>query len=221
MIIAVPAPSSRLYDPISRLATAFLADGTPPHPRSLLRSSGDDSIVYCRGFDIPLLVAQGIVDLGITGYDVCVEFSLAHNQKLVMRGMPAMRTSFVSYCTVSGRVVQRIYTEYPAIAQAWLASRTDSFPGDILQLRGAAEGVIRADPQGAGVLLVTSGETLGANGLDLDVPLLATDVCAVARTVDAIERVIASESLSELDLPSFCADASTSVVRRQGAAGGD
>lgn len=220
MIIAVPAPSSRLHDPIVNLATAFLADATQRHPRSLMGQSGDNSIVFCRGFDIPLLVALGSVDLGITGYDVCVEFSLANNQKFVMRGLPAARTSFVSYCTVPGRDVRTIYTEYPAIARAWLASRADPFPCDVRRLHGATEGVIRSDPQGAGVLLVTSGETLRANGLDLDVPLLATDVCAVARTVEPIERMIASDVLSVLDMPSFCADVPVSALGRE-SAGGD
>jgi len=185
-----------------------------------LRHWNGNSIVFCRGFDVPRLVAMGIVDLGITGYDVCVEFSLAYNQKLIMRSMPAARTSFVSYCTVSGRNVQRIYTEYPAIAQAWLAARVDASPCDIVHLRGATEGIIRADPHGAGVLLVTSGTTLQANGLDLDVPLMATDVCAVARTTEPIERAFGPEVLPELEMPSFCAQAPASAGKR-GSAGGD
>ncbi|GHJ17069.1 type 2 periplasmic-binding domain-containing protein [Micromonospora sp. AKA38] len=201
MIIAAPGPSSRLFEPVADMFGHLLAAPQGSHPRSLWQRSGTDVLVRCRGFDIPELVASGAVDLGITGYDVCVEFCLATGEPLIMRALPAARTSFVTYCTVAGRDVETIYTEYPAITEAWLSARADQRPVRIVRLHGSTEGVIRADDHGAGVLLVTSGETLAANGLDIDVPLLATDMCVVTRSQSV--RWPGTGDLTALTLPSF------------------
>ncbi|SCG34853.1 hypothetical protein [Micromonospora humi] len=202
MIIAVPAPSSRLFAPVADMFGDFFTGPDGSHPRSLWQRSGMDVVVRCRGFDIPELVAAGAVDVGITGYDVCVEHCLANGKPLFMRALPAARTSFVTYCTVAGRDVETIYTEYPAITEAWVSARADQRPSRIVRLHGSTEGVIRVDDHGAGVLLVTSGETLVANGLDVDVPLLATDMCVVTRS--SAVRWPAADELPTLAMPSFC-----------------
>lgn len=56
---------------------------------------------------------------------------------------------------VTGRDVRTIYTEHPALTRAWLAARADAGQARVVPLRGSTEGVIRADPHGGGVLLVT------------------------------------------------------------------
>ncbi|MFF0314266.1 hypothetical protein ACFYPH_06400 [Micromonospora sp. NPDC005252] len=205
MIVAAPGSSSRLYGPVRDVVGSLFAGLGEAHPRSLWHRSGDDTLVFCRGFDVPELVASEAVDVGITGYDVCVEWWLAHGRALRMHALPAIRTSFVTYCTVAGREIDTIYTEYPAITRAWLAARAEARPVRIVQLHGSTEGVIRADRHGAGVLLVTSGETLAANGLDVEVPLLATDVCVVTRTSPPRgQRLIDLDALPVLGIPGFC-----------------
>lgn len=205
MIVAVPSPSSRLYGPVADIVGSRFAGLDEAHPRSLWHRSGADSLIQCRGFDIPELVASGAVDIGITGYDVCVEWCLTTGEALTIRALPPARTSFVTYCTVAGRKPRTIYTEYPAITRAWMASCANLRPMRIVRLHGAAEGLIRADDNGAGVLLVTSGQTLAANGLDVEVPLLATDVCVVTRTASLSEvTLIDLRALPVLPLPSFC-----------------
>ncbi|MEV4712840.1 hypothetical protein [Micromonospora sp. NPDC049374] len=217
MILAVPASSSRLFGPVAEFVGRRFAGRDEAHPRSLWHRLGADSLVQCRGFDIPDLVASGTVDVGITGYDVCVEWCLANDQPLALRALPPARTSFVTYCTVAGRIPRTIYTEYPAITRAWLAACANPRPMRIVRLHGATEGVIRADDNGAGVLLVTSGQTLAANGLDVEVPLLATDVCVVTRNPSCRGGTLINLlALPVLPLPSFCeAMATSEPIQRQ------
>ncbi|MFY1623058.1 hypothetical protein ACN261_26790 [Micromonospora sp. WMMD723] len=206
MIIAAPAPSSRLHAPVAALVEELFPALAQEHPRKLWHRSADHAIIRCRGFDVPQLVASGAADLGIGGYDACVEWSLTHARPLFMWALPPIRTSFVTFCTVAGRAVHTLWTEYPAITRAWAVTSPALRAARVVPLHGSTEGVIRADPGGGGVLLVTSGETLTANGLDHDVPLLATDVCLVARTPPlTAPGPLDVSSLPALDMPSFCA----------------
>ncbi|MEU5828640.1 hypothetical protein [Micromonospora tulbaghiae] len=201
MIIAAPGPSSRLFGPASEVVGRLLSGLNGTGSRSLWHRAGPDVLVQCRGFDVPELVASESVDAGVTGYDVCVEWSLAHDESLALYALPATRTSFVTYCTVVGRKVETIYTEYPAITAAWLRAHARQNSARIVRMRGSTEGIIRVDDHGAGVLLVTSGQTLAANGLDMDVPLLATDMCLVTRA-SSVDRGVAA-GMPVLPMPSF------------------
>ncbi|WP_349877194.1 hypothetical protein ABIH81_24300 [Micromonospora sp. HUAS YX12] len=204
MIVAVPSPSSRMHGPVADFIGSRFPGLDKAHPRSLWHRLGAESLVHCRGFDIPELVASGAADIGITGYDVCVEWCLANGDGLALHALPPARTSFVTYCTMTGRTPRTIYTEYPAITRAWLAACANRRPTRIVRLHGATEGVIRADDDGAGVLLVTSGQTLAANGLDVEVPLLATDVCIVTRTSPPTGQTLFDlPAMPVLPLPSF------------------
>jgi hypothetical protein len=76
----------------------------------------------------------------------------------------------------------------------------------LIQVHGSSEGIVRADDESAGVLLVTTGKTLRDNDLDFSVPLLATDVCAI--TTDDSEGRFTDLGLDELpvlSMPSFTA----------------
>lgn len=219
MIIAAPGPSSRLFGPAEEVVGRLIAGLAGTRSRSLWHRSGADVLVRCRGFDIPELVASGAVDAGVTGYDVCVEWSLAHDEPLTLYDLPATRTSFVTYCTVAGRQVRTIYTEYPAITAAWMRARTRPDAARIVRMRGSTEGIIRVDEHGAGVLLVTSGQTLAANGLDMDVPLLATDMCLVTRGPSVQWGVTAGRRV--LPMPSFADDSGDRAAVPGGPAYGD
>ncbi|MGB2567129.1 hypothetical protein ACPFP2_01560 [Micromonospora citrea] len=215
MRIAAPGPSSRLHAPVAGLLADLFPGLARQHSRALWHSAAGDSLVLCRGFDVPQLVASGFADIGICGYDVGVEWSLRHGRPLFMWALPEVRTSFVTYCTVSGREVSTIYTEYPAITEAWTRSTSQLRDVRVVTLHGSTEGVIRSDPAGAGVLLVTSGDTLRANGLDHDVPLLATDVCVVSRTPDVTDpRLIDVAALLDVGMPSFGKLAANGAGRR-------
>ncbi|MFI2665281.1 hypothetical protein [Micromonospora carbonacea] len=98
MIVAAPGSSSRLHGPAAELTGGLFPGLAVGHPRSLWHRAAGDTLVLCRGFDIPRLVSTGVVDIGITGYDTCVEWSLASGVGLVLRALPAARTSFVTDC---------------------------------------------------------------------------------------------------------------------------
>jgi ATP phosphoribosyltransferase len=72
--IATPSPTSRLYGAAAEALNRVLGTPTAPHGRVLLESLADGSqLVYCRGTDVGVLVALGVVDVGLTGYDMVAE----------------------------------------------------------------------------------------------------------------------------------------------------
>jgi ATP phosphoribosyltransferase len=152
-----------------------------PDLRLLHFETGTGEVVFCRGSDVPSLVANDIVDYGVTGFDVCVEWNLSAVPRIACLAAPdVVRTSFVSYVGVKSRTgVRRIYTEYPALTRTWLSFTKCDEDTHIVEMRGSSEGIVQVDPVAAGVILVTSGRTLEANGLDLQVPLMSTDLCFV------------------------------------------
>jgi ATP phosphoribosyltransferase len=182
MRICAPSLSSRLHTPAyAVLRETFDLTGELQHHRQLRVEAGEHQIILCRGTDVPTIVALGVADVGITGYDVAVEWAIANDQELDVRDLGPSRSSFVCFVTVPGRTVRRIYPEYPAITTRWLAASNRYADASTVLMHGSSEAVIAADPVGGGVLLVTSGETLRENNLSDAFPLLATDLCLVAR----------------------------------------
>jgi ATP phosphoribosyltransferase len=147
-----------------------------PHGRVLLESLADGSqLVYCRGTDVGALVALGAADIGLTGYDMIAETVAGGRPAPTIRSLAPARTSFVCLAKPERRThVTRIYTEYPHLTHAWLSCARTFGDAEVVTLHGSIEGIVAVDDQSAGVLLVTSGETAQANGLDMCLPLLAT-----------------------------------------------
>jgi ATP phosphoribosyltransferase len=206
--IAVPSPTSRLHSVAAEALNSLLGRPTSPSGRVLLEPlGGGTQLVYCRGTDVGVLVALGVADVGLTGYDMIAEAAASgiRASPLIWSLAPA-RTSYV--CLVkpeSRKQVRRIYTEYPGLTRAWLAC-SDIFGGaEVVTLHGSSEGVIALDKQSAGVILVTSGETAQANGLDMRLPLMATDLCLAAREEPAARLGrLDMAALPILELPEFC-----------------
>ena len=153
-----------------------------------------------------------MADIGLTGYDMIAETVTGGTPAPVIWSLAPARTSYVCVLAPQRRTrVTRIYTEYPHLTQAWLRRSRLFGRADIVTLHGSIEGVVALDDQSAGVLLVTSGETAQANGLDMCLPLVATDLCLVAYR-QALEEVAESSILGRLDLdtlpilelPEFC-----------------
>lgn len=182
MKICAPSLSSRLHEPAYAVLREVLGiEEKIEQHRRLRVQAGQHEILLCRGSDIPTIVASGVADVGITGYDVAVEWALANDERLEVRDLGPRRSSFVCFVSVPGRSVGRIYSEYPAITARWLAASSRYRDASTVLMHGSSEAVIAADPIGGGVLLVTSGATLEENDLSDAFPLLATDLCLVAR----------------------------------------
>lgn len=205
--IAIPSPTSRLYSVAAEALNRMLGTQTAPHGRVLVESLADGSqLVYCRGTDVGVLVALGVADVGLTGYDMIVEATANGRPTPVIRSLAPARTSYV--CVVKPKCrahISRIYTEYPYLTRAWL-TRAHMFGGaEVVTLHGSIEGVVALDDHSVGVILVTSGETAQANGLDMCLPLMATDLCLVTYG-DQPARLgtLDMNSLATLELPAFC-----------------
>ena len=207
--IAIPSASSRMHAPAFGFLTevAGLQMATINLRTLWFELADGRQIVCCRGSDVPKLVGLGVADVGVTGYDVAVEEILAGGVELNIFAAQPVRTSFVSFVGVRSRAkITRLYTEYPNITRAWLgAGAPVGSDALIVEVQGSSEGIIRSDDSAGGVLLVTSGETLQQNGLDLSVPLLATDLCFVTRaSASGHESSLSALYRSPLGLPDFC-----------------
>lgn len=214
--IAVPSPTSRLHSVVTEAVGPALqaAGGTPhamsPVSRTLVeRLESGDTLVHCRGTDVPVLIARGFADLGFTGYDMAVEAALSTGRALDMRSLAPARPSYVCYATVPGRTpVRRLYTEYPATAGRWARATRGLRDAEVVELHGSLEGVVRSDPEAAAFVLVTTGETLDANGLLDRTPILATDLCLVRREHEPAEwDGLPAADLPVLPMPRFCQEA--------------
>lgn len=212
--IALPSATSRLHAVVAQTLSGVLdMDGRageatrPTGRRALTRElASGDTVVHCRGTDVPMLVARGIVDVGFTGYDMSVEAVLTTGRDLDVRSLSPARTSFVCFATVSGRSpIRRLYTEYPATARRWARATSGLRSAEVIPLHGSLEGLVHADPESAAFVLVTSGETIEANGLDLCTPILATDMCVVRRAADCVPlQGFPVDDLPRLTMPRFC-----------------
>jgi ATP phosphoribosyltransferase len=166
-------------------------------------------LVYCRGTDVGVLLALGVVDIGLTGYDMIAEAVASGRPPPFIWSLAPARTSYVCLLKPEQRTtIKRVYTEYPHLARAWLNRSRVFSEADVVTLHGSIEGVVALDDQSAGVLLVTSGETAKANGLDVCLPLLVTDLCLVAYaqppSPSGILCGLDIGSLPTLELPEFC-----------------
>jgi ATP phosphoribosyltransferase len=222
--IAVPSPTSRLYPVASKVLERLLGKRTLPVGRTLLTSLGDASLlVYCRGTDVSTLVALGVADIGLTGYDMVAETVAGGRPTPMIRSLAPARTSYVCLLMPEDRGhVSRIYTEYPNLTRAWLRCSRTFRDADVITVHGSLEGIVALDGQSAGVLLVTSGETANANGLDRCMPLLATDLCLISygSAANCLSGVD-TESLTTLELPRFCLEPAAlhGLLRRRRTAG--
>ncbi|MGD0560080.1 MAG: hypothetical protein ABSA93_34575 [Streptosporangiaceae bacterium] len=208
MRIAVPSPTSRLYSVTSVALGRLLSQQAAPRGRRLLESlPGGSQLVYCRGTDVATLVALGVADVGLTGYDMVAETAAGGGPVPEMRSLAPARASYVCLLMPENRArVSRIYTEYPNLTRAWLGHSRMFRGAEVVTLHGSLEGVVALDDQSAGVLLVTSGETARANGLDRCLPLMATDLCLIFydATAQSLGGIAGLESLALLELPAFC-----------------
>ena len=100
--IAIPSPTSRLYPVTSMALGRLLGQQTAPDGRQLLRSLSDGSrVVYCRGTDVAALVALGVADVGLTGYDMVAETVAGGRPAPEMRSLAPARETQTTALTVA------------------------------------------------------------------------------------------------------------------------
>jgi len=173
-------------------------------------------ITFLRTDDIPVLCAEGAIDLGVTGADLVAESGadLVHRLDL---GIGSCR---LALCVAEDSTVAdarqlaglRIATSFPRITRDWLAKR--GVEAHFVELSGSVEIMIQLEVADAIVDLVETGSTLAANKLRVldeigryETVLVQNHKVADPATADRIVRrlegiVIArSYSLLEYNIP--------------------
>lgn len=124
-------------------------------------------IAFLRTDDIPVLCAEGAIDLGITGGDLVEEAGVAVQTKLRL-GEGACR---LSICVPDDSPIQspaemagsRIATSFPQVTQRFFDQL--NCPISVVRLSGSVEVMISLGVADAIVDLVETGSTLAANRL--------------------------------------------------------
>jgi ATP phosphoribosyltransferase len=126
-------------------------------------------VTFLRTDDIPVLCAEGAIDLGITGGDLVEEAGVALNMRLPL-GMGNCRLAICvpedSQLREPGDLAgRRIATSFPNITRGYLARY--GVTGHVVELTGSVEVMIALDVADAIVDLVETGSTLAANRLSV------------------------------------------------------
>lgn len=173
-------------------------------------------VTFLRTDDIPVLVAEGAIDLGITGADLVAESGV----ELVHRLDLGVGVCRLAVCVRDDAAVSdprqlaglRIATSFPRITRHWLAGH--GVTAHFVELSGSVEVMIALGIADAIVDLVETGSTLAANRLRImaeigryETVLVQHPQCREAALADRIVRrlegvVIArSWSLLEYNVP--------------------
>ena len=157
---------------LSELAAQLLADAGLSFrrsDRSLFAKCKDMpvEITFLRTDDIPVLTAEGAIDLGITGADLVAESGADVVHRLDL-GVGSCR---LAMCVADDASVtdprqlagRRIATSFPRVTRQWLASR--GVDAHFVELSGSVEVMIALGVADAIVDLVETGSTLAANRL--------------------------------------------------------
>jgi ATP phosphoribosyltransferase len=126
-------------------------------------------VTFLRTDDIPVLTAEGAIDLGITGADLVAESGV----ELVHRLDLGIGSCRLALCVADDSPVtdprqlagRRIATSFPRITRQWLADR--GVDAHFVELSGSVEVMIALGVADAIVDLVETGSTLAANRLKI------------------------------------------------------
>ena len=159
----------RLQAPtLDRLARAGLTPLTGDDRRLLVPSSdGTVEFLTVKPSDVPIYVASGAADLGVTGTDVLresnadvlepLELGFGHCRLVV--AAPAA----TPYPSLGGGRTPRLATTYPRLARAHFAAKGRAV--EIIEIQGSVEVAPLLGLSDWIVDLVDTGNTLRANGL--------------------------------------------------------
>lgn len=180
--LAIPN-KGRLADPaIDLLRSAGLEFELSERRLTATVRNADIELLFVRTDDIAEYVADGLVELGLTGADLVAEhgeslhpvLSLGFGACSLVLAVP--RDGELS--TVGGLAGARIATSFPRVTAAFLAA--EGVTAQVVEMRGAVEVTPQLGIADAVVDLVASGSTLRMNGLRPIATLLASEAVLVA-----------------------------------------
>jgi ATP phosphoribosyltransferase len=191
--LAVPN-KGRLAEPaIELLRNAGLEFELSERRLSAAVRNADIELLFVRTEDVAEYVADGLVELGLTGADLVAEHGGALRTVLplgfgacslvlaVPREADASTAADLAGC--------RIATSFPRVTAAYLEA--EGVEAQVVEVRGAVEVTPQLGVADAVVDLVASGSTLRMNGLRPIATLLASEAVLVARNgiADVDDRV--------------------------------
>jgi ATP phosphoribosyltransferase len=175
--VAIPSKGRLLDRTLTLLAGAGYRVGDRRRDLFQLDERNDVEFVFLRPVDIPVYVAGGELDVGVTGEDLVRERGIDLEPRLrlgfgesrlcvaVAEGSPAR-----SLADVAGL---RVATSFPRLAAGLLPG-----PPEIVELAGSVEASVRLGVADAILDLVETGSTLRAAGLrTIGEPLLRSEAC--------------------------------------------
>jgi ATP phosphoribosyltransferase len=158
-------------------------------------ANADLELLFVRTEDVAEYVADGLVDLGLSGADLIAEHG-GELRTILPLGFGACSLVLAvpreaAATDVEGVRDARIATSFPRVTAAYLAGC--GVEAQVVEVRGAVEVTPQLGVADAVVDLVASGSTLRMNGLRPIATLLASEAVLVARddAVDADDRVTA------------------------------
>ena len=191
--LAVPN-KGRLAEPsVDLLRNAGLEFELSERRLSAAVRNADIELLFVRTEDVAEYVADGLVELGLTGADLVAEHGGALRTVLplgygacslvlaVPRDAEAAAAADLAGC--------RIATSFPRVTAAYLDA--EGVEAQVVEVRGAVEVTPQLGVADAVVDLVASGSTLRMNGLRPIATLLASEAVLVARDgiADTDDRV--------------------------------
>ncbi len=191
--LAVPN-KGRLAEPaIELLHSAGLEFELSERRLSAAVRNADIELLFVRTDDIAEYVADGLVELGLTGADLVAEHGGELHTVLPL-GFGACSLVLAvprdgDLATATDLNGCRIATSFPRVTAAYLASA--GVEAQVVEVRGAVEVTPQLGVADAVVDLVASGSTLRMNGLRPIATLLASEAVLVARNgaADVDDRV--------------------------------
>jgi ATP phosphoribosyltransferase len=191
--LALPS-KGRLAEPAVDLLRAAGLDFELSERRlSAAVANADLELLFVRTEDIAEYVADGLVELGLSGADLVAEHG-GDLRTIVPLGFGACSLVLaVPREATAGDAADlagcRIATSFPRVTERYLADR--GVDAQVVEVRGAVEVTPQLGVADAVVDLVASGSTLRMNGLRPIATLLASEAVLVARaaTADGDPRV--------------------------------
>lgn len=181
--LAVPS-KGRLSEPsVDLLRSAGLDFELSERRLSALVTNADFELLFVRTEDVAEYVADGLVELGLTGADLVAEHGGELSTILPLGfGACSLVLAVPRDAGIDGveRLSgARIATSFPRTTQAYLAR--NGVEAQVVEVRGAVEVTPQLGVADAVVDLVASGSTLRMNGLTPIATLMASEAVLVAR----------------------------------------
>ncbi|WP_306507234.1 ATP phosphoribosyltransferase [Corynebacterium sp.] len=167
------------------------------HNKSLNVVDADNGVefFFLRPKDIAIYVAQGVLDLGITGRDLALD-SRAHFNEVLDLGFGSSTFRYAAPAgeqwSVSQLQGKRIATSYPNVVRRHLAD--NGIEAEVIRLDGAVEISIHLGVADVIADVVSTGATLRQQGLEpFGEPIVASEAVVIKRAgeeLNAEEEVV-------------------------------